>query len=198
VVSERVTADSGSAPTLRVLINGFRDDRTPYTTIFFINGGMGARAGRDGLSATCFPSNVVCGSMEIIEALAPLRIWQKELAVDSGGAGRFRGGLGQDVEIELIGRERANISVLSDRARHPAEGLLDGQAGSPSRITLNGQENAIPTKGKSRIKQGDRLRIRYPGGGGYGDPRHRSKTAVQNDLEEGLVSKDTAQRIYGL
>jgi N-methylhydantoinase B len=198
VVSERVTADSGSAPTLRVLINGFRDDRTPYTTIFFINGGMGARAGRDGLSATCFPSNVVCGSMEIIEALAPLRIWQKELAVDSGGAGRFRGGLGQDVEIELIGRERANISVLSDRARHPAEGLLDGQSGSPSRITLNGQENAIPTKGKSRIKQGDRLRIRYPGGGGYGDPRHRSKTAVQNDLEEGLVSKDTAQRIYGL
>ena len=149
MVSERVTADSGSAPTLRVLINGFRDDRTPYTTIFFINGGMGARASRDGLSATCFPSNVVCGSMEIIEALAPLRIWQKELAVDSGGAGRFRGGLGQDVEIELIGRERANISFLSDRARHPAEGLLDGQSGSPSRITSMARKTPSQQKEKA-------------------------------------------------
>jgi N-methylhydantoinase B len=198
VVGERITADSGSAPTLRLLVNGFRDDRTPYTTIFFINGGMGARASRDGLSATCFPSNVVCGSMEIIEALAPLRIWQKELASDSGGAGTFRGGLGQDVEIQLVGRERANISLLADRARHPAEGVLNGLPGAPSRIELNGEADVIPTKGKSRIKQGDRLRIRFPGGGGYGDPRRRSKTSVQNDLDEELISAETAQRIYGL
>jgi N-methylhydantoinase B len=198
VVGERITADSGSAPTLRLLVNGFRDDHTPYTTIFFINGGMGARASRDGLSATCFPSNVVCGSMEIIEALAPLRIWQKELAADSGGAGAFRGGLGQDVEIELVGRERANISLLADRARHPAEGVLKGLAGAPSRIELNGEADTIPTKGKSRIKQGDRLRIRFHGVGGYGDPRRRSKASVQRDLDEGLISQETAHRVYGL
>ena len=198
VVAERVTADSGSAPTLRVLCNGFRDDRSPYTTIFFINGGMGARAKRDGLSATCFPSNVVCGSMEIIEALAPLRIWQKELAIDSGGPGCFRGGLGQNVEIELIGREDANISVLADRVHHPADGVLNGRAGASSLIALNGRENAIPVKGKSRIKQGDRLRIRYPGGGGYGDPRQRNRTAVRSDLEEGLISLGAAQQVYGL
>jgi N-methylhydantoinase B len=198
VAGERVTADSGSAPTLRILINGFRDDRSPYTTIFFINGGMGARAKRDGLSATCFPSNVVCGSMEIIEALAPLRIWQKELATDSGGAGCFRGGLGQDVEIELVGRERANVSVLADRVHHPAAGILNGMAGAPSRIALNGHDGAIPIKGKSRLKQSDRLRIRYPGGGGYGDPRHRNKIAVRSDLDEGLISEETARRVYGL
>lgn len=198
VVPDRVTGDSGSAPTLRVLVNGFRDDRSPYTTIFFINGGMGARAKRDGLSATCFPSNVVCGSMEIIEALAPLRVWQKELAVDSGGPGRFRGGLGQDVEIELIGREDANISVLADRVHHPAGGVLNGGAGAPSSIALNGRENAIPVKGKSRIKKSDRLRIRYPGGGGYGDPRQRDRTAVRNDLKEGLISPEAARQAYGL
>jgi N-methylhydantoinase B len=198
VAAEQIVADSGSAPTLRVLINGFRDDQTPYTTIFFINGGMGARAKRDGLSATCFPSNVVCGSMEIIEALAPLRIWKKELAVDSGGPGRFRGGLGQDVEIELIGRERANVSVLADRVKHPASGVLGGMAGAPSSVELNGQVGALPIKGKSRIKQNDRLRIHFPGGGGYGDPRKRPKEAVRSDLDEGLISADSAQRVYGL
>jgi len=198
VVADKIVADSGSAPTLRVLINGFRDDRTPYTTIFFINGGMGARAERDGLSTTCFPSNVVCGSMEIIEALAPLRIWKKEFAIDSGGPGCFRGGLGQDVEIELVGRERANVSVLADRVKHPASGVVDGLAGTPSRIELNGQTDVLPVKGKSRIKQNDRLRIRFPGGGGYGDPRKRAKQAVRKDVEEGLVSEEAAQRVYGL
>jgi N-methylhydantoinase B len=197
VAGERIIADSGSAPTLRVLVNGFRDDRTPYTTIFFINGGMGARAQRDGLSTTCFPSNVICGSMEIIEALTPLRIWKKELTIDSGGPGRFRGGLGQDVEIELIGREPANLSILADRVRHPALGVLGGLAGAPSRIALNGKEGALPIKGKSRIKQGDRLNVRYPGGGGYGDPHRRSSEAVASDLKEGLVSKAAAKQVYG-
>ena len=198
VAADKIVADSGSAPTLRVLINGFRDDRTPYTTIFFINGGMGARAKLDGLSATCFPSNVVCGSMEIIEALAPLRVWKKELAVDSGGPGRYRGGLGQDVEIELIGRESANISVLADRVKHPASGVLNGMAGAPSRIELNAQADVLPIKGKSQIKQNDRLRIHFPGGGGYGDPRERSKEAIRSDLDEGLISADAARRVYEL
>ncbi len=67
VLGERVIAESGSAPTLRVVITGGRQDRRRYSAILFINGGMGARAARDGLSATCFPSSVICGSMEIIE-----------------------------------------------------------------------------------------------------------------------------------
>jgi N-methylhydantoinase B len=197
IAGERIIADSGSAPTLRILVNGFRDDRTPYTAIFFINGGMGARAERDGLSTTCFPSNVMCGSMEIIEALAPLRIWKKELAIDSGGPGRFRGGLGQNVEIELTGREQANLSILADRVEHPASGVLGGLAGAPSRIALNGKEGALPIKGKSRIKQGDRLSVRYPGGGGYGNPHQRSPEAVATDLTEGLVSEAAAKQVYG-
>jgi N-methylhydantoinase B len=127
-----------------------------------------------------------------------LRIWKKELAVDSGGPGRFRGGLGQDVEIELIGRERANVSVLADRVKHPASGVLGGMAGAPSRVELNGQVGALPIKGKSRIKQNDRLRIHFPGGGGYGDPRKRPKEAVRSDLDEGLISAHSAQRVYGL
>jgi N-methylhydantoinase B len=198
VLGERIVAESGSAPTLRVLVSGYREDRRRYTAILFINGGMGARASRDGLSATCFPSNVVCGSMEIIEALSPLRIWRKELACDSGGAGRFRGGLGQDVEIELTGERPATLSLLVERVRHPARGALGGTPGASSRVVWNGRDSGFPLKGKSPIAAGDRLRVRYPGGGGFGDPRERDRAAVQADLEAGRISETAAREVYGL
>jgi N-methylhydantoinase B len=85
---DRVIADSRSAPTLRVVVSGAGPGRWKFTSILFLNGGMGARPTADGLACTRFPSNVVCGSMEIIEATAPLRIWHKEFAPDSGGPGR--------------------------------------------------------------------------------------------------------------
>jgi N-methylhydantoinase B len=197
-LGEDIIAESGSAPTLRVIISGYRENRRRYTSILFINGGMGARAGRDGLSATCFPSNVVCGSMEIIEALSPLRVWRKELACDSGGAGEFRGGLGQDVEVELTGNEPALLSLLVERARHPAQGMLGGSPGAASRVVWNERESGFPLKGKSPIAAGDRLRGRYPGGGGYGDPRSRNRAAVRADLAAGRISESAACTEYGL
>jgi len=197
VLGERIIAECGSAPTLRVLVSGYREGRRRYTAILFINGGMGARAERDGLSATCFPSNVVCGSMEIIEALSPLRIWRKELACDSGGPGRRRGGLGQDVEIELTGSEPATLSLLVERVHHPARGVLGGAAGAPSRVAWNGRQAGFPLKGKSRIAAGDRLVVRYPGGGGFGDPSERAPAAVAADLEAGLISEAAAREVYG-
>jgi N-methylhydantoinase B len=198
VLGERIIAESGSAPTLRVLVSGYRENRRRYTSILFINGGMGARAGQDGLSATCFPSNVVCGSMEIIEALSPLRIWRKELACDSGGPGRFRGGLGQDVEVELTGKQPATLSLLVERVRHPARGVLGGEPGASSRVVWNGRDSGFSLKGKSSIAAGDRLRVRYPGGGGFGDPRKRDRAAVASDVEAGLISKTVAREVYGL
>ncbi len=198
VLGERIVAESGSAPTLRVIVSGYHKNRRRYTSILFINGGMGARAERDGLSATCFPSNVVCGSMEVIEALSPLRIWRKELACDSGGAGQFRGGLGQDVEIELTGDQAALLSLLVERVRHPAQGVLGGAPGAASRVVWNGREDGFPLKGKSPIAAGDRLRVRYPGGGGYGDPRRRNRALVRADLAAGRISESAARGEYGL
>jgi len=198
VLGERIVAESGSAPTLRVLVSGYREERRRYTAILFINGGMGARAGRDGLSATCFPSNVVCGSMEIIEALSPLRIWRKELACDSGGPGRFRGGLGQDVEVELTGDRPAMLSLLVERVHHPARGVLGGASGAASRVVWNGRDSGFALKGKSPIAAGDRLRVRYPGGGGFGNPRQRDRALVRADLESELISEIAAREVYGL
>ncbi len=198
VLGERTVAELGSAPTLRVIVSGYREGRQRYTAILFINGGMGARATQDGLSATCFPSNVVCGSMEIVEALSPLRIWRKELACDSGGAGRSRGGLGQDVEVELTGSLPGTLSLLVERVHHPALGVQGGMPGAPSRVVWNDRDSGFPLKGKSLIAAGDRLRVRYPGGGGYGDPHLRDRAAVRADLAAGLISEAAARDVYGL
>lgn len=198
VLGNRVLAESGSAPTLRVILSGARKDRSRYTVFLFVNGGMGARASKDGLSATCFPSTVACGSMEVVEATAPVRVHKKELAVDSGGPGKFRGGLGQDVEIELTSSEPATLSLIVDRVYHPALGVLGGQAGSASVVLHNGERAGMPMKGKSQLRPGDRLRVLYPGGGGYCSPAERDRTAVQADLEAGLISSSAAREVYGL
>lgn len=198
VLGDAVIAESGSAPTLRVIVSGYRENRRRYTAILFINGGMGARAAQDGLSATCFPSNVVCGSMEIIEALSPLRVWRKELATDSGGPGRCRGGLGQDVEVEFATDQPGTLSLLVERRHHPALGVDGGLPGAPSSIVWNGRDSGFPLKGKSAIKGGDILRVRYPGGGGFGDPRMRDRAEVQRDLDAELISPAAAKDVYGL
>jgi N-methylhydantoinase B len=188
VLPESVIAESGAAPNLRAVFVGTKEDGSRFSKILFISGGMGAGRGHDGLSATCFPSNVVCGAMESIEASAPLRVWRKELSPDSGGAGEFRGGLGQEVEVELLGCRECVLSLFVERTRHPARGVLGGLPGAPARVELNGRTEGFKLKGRNLARPGDRLRIRYPGGGGYGPPSERSPEAVRADVEAGLVA----------
>jgi len=82
--------------------------------------------------------------------------------------------------------------------RHPARGVLGGAAGAASRVLWNERDGGFPLKGKSPIAAGDRLRVRYPGGGGFGDPRERERAAVRADLEAGLISERAAREVYGL
>lgn len=185
---DRVIAESGSAPTLRVVVTGRRDDGRDYNTILFVSGGMGARPTTDGLSATCFPSMVVCGSMEVLEVNAPIRVWRKEFAVDSGGPGQYRGGLGQSVELEVLGERPARLSLFVDRVEHPARGMKGGKPGGASYVAINGSTTGFPLKGRSSLEPGDRISVRYPGGGGFGDPALRERRLVQADYEAGLIS----------
>lgn len=198
VVPDRVIADSGSTPNLRCLISGQDREARKFTAIFFLNGGMGARADQDGLSCASFPSNTTAGSMEVIEAGAPVRVWRRELRPDSGGAGTFRGGLGQELEIELVTPSPATLSLFVDRIHHPARGLFGGLAGAPSAVLLNGRTEGFALKGRSLIRPGDRLVIRYPGGGGYGPPEQRARDAVRADLENERVSPEAARTVYRL
>jgi N-methylhydantoinase B len=194
---ERVIADSGSCPGLRVSIRGVNHHGRRFAQIMFPNGGMGARAHLDGLSTTGFPTNAGGGSIEVMESVTPLVVWRRELAIDSGGPGRQRGGLGQHLEMEATAPEPLDVMLQFDRVDNPAQGVFGGAAGGPSRLSLN-DGVPVPSKGRIVLKRGDVLKLDYAGGGGYGPPRERDREAVRRDLRDGLISAQAAREIYGL
>jgi N-methylhydantoinase B len=160
------------------------------------NGGTGAAPVRDGLSATAFPNGVWGSQVEVTESIVPVRILRRELRTDSGGAGRFRGGLGQVIELESS--ENAPILLFSsvDRVEHPARGRGGGHNGARGEIVL-GSGLALPAKGEHIVPAGDRLIFRTPGGGGYGEPLERDRNLVYEDVLNGLVSARCASEEYG-
>jgi N-methylhydantoinase B len=164
---------------------------TIFDTVFFNTGGCGARPTLDGLSATAFPSGVKAMPVEVVEYGAPIVVWIKELAADSGGAGQFRGGLG--VRIEIGARHPAPFSLLAmfERIEHAAQGRAGGHAGSRGRVHLRGGQE-LQGKGLQRIPVDERLILETPGGGGYGDPRRRAREQLQQDISLDLVSPAAA------
>ena len=160
------------------------------------NGGTGARPTSDGLSATAFPSGVWGSQVEITESVAPVLITRRELRPDSGGAGRFRGGLGQRIELRAANDQAFLLFLAVERICNPARGRAGGLPGACGRIRLDGGPN-LPGKGEVRIEPGQALIFETPGGGGFGDPRGRLPEDVARDLAEGLVSEQAARDIYG-
>lgn len=196
-VPEKIIADSGSAPSMRAVFSGKNPLGNRFTQILFASGGMGAAPVKDGLSTTAFPTNAGAGSIEAFESVAPLIVWKKEFREDSGGAGTFRGGLGQECEIEVRSDEPLQLSLLSDRWRHPAGGVLGGLHGAHSHIHFS--DGTVPhQKSRTSIGPGMRLHMVYAGGGGYGDPAKRDRTSVRDDVKNGYVSAKAAKRDYGL
>src|SRR6185436_9639185 len=128
-VPERVMAE-GSANIWGVQVSGKDMAGEPFSYVFFSSGGTGARAVKDGLSATAFPSGVLGTPVEVTEHLAPLLIERKALRDGSGGAGKFRGGLGQVIAFRGRTDSPFTLSVLCDRTRRPAAGFLGGEPGA--------------------------------------------------------------------
>lgn len=196
IVPEKVSAESGSAPTLRSVYGGIDRQGNRFNQVLFASGGLGANHRMDGYVCTAFPSNTGVGSIEALESVSPLRIWKKDLAVDSGGAGEFRGGLGQDVEIEILSESPVSLSLLSDRRKYPPLGIMGGKHGSLANVELS--DGSRPhQKSRSVLKPGEILKIHFPGGGGFGDPMKRAPEAVKNDIENGYISVQAARDEYG-
>ncbi len=193
---QEVIADSGSCPGLRVAVRGLNHVGGSFAQVLFPNGGMGARAHADGLSATGFPTNAGGGSVEVMESVTPLVFWKRELRQDSGGAGTFRGGLGQHIEIESMAALPLDISTQFDRVDFPPLGVHGGAAGGRSRLILNDSVK-VPSKGRLLMKKGDRLAIDYAGGGGYGPPSRRDRASLASDVRGGYVSAQMARDVYG-
>ncbi|MDJ1016711.1 MAG: hydantoinase B/oxoprolinase family protein [Paracoccaceae bacterium] len=160
------------------------------------NGGTGARPTLDGLSATAFPSGVWGSQVETTEAVAPVLMHRRELRVDSGGAGRSRGGLGQRIELSASENQDILLFLSVERIANPARGRMGGGPGAPGRIRIEkGAE--LPGKGEVRLRAGERLIFETPGGGGFGDPSERQGCALARDVASGLVSPEAAKTLYG-
>ena len=170
---------------------------TPFTVTLFHNGGTGARPTKDGLSATAFPSGVRNTPVEINEAIAPILIRRKEYRTDSGGPGRWRGGLGQVMEIANIEGAPFVLSSMFDRVRNPPRGRDGGGEGTGGRVTLASGDERGPM-GRQTIPAGETLVLEMPGGGGYGDPHTRDPALIATDVRDGLISRAAATDAYGV
>ena len=168
-----------------------------FEMLQFNSGGAGARPTLDGLSATAFPSGVRGMPVEVNEAITPVIFWKKEFRTDSGGAGKTRGGLGQIMEIAGSGGIPFDVLAMFDRVDNPAKGRAGGHDGEAGRISLTSGGKLRP-KGQQSIPPHDRLLLHLPGGGGVGDPGERDPAQVAEDVRNGLVSKEAAERDYGV
>lgn len=161
------------------------------------NGGTGARPFSDGLSATAYPSGVFGSQVEITESVAPVVMWKRELRPDSGGAGEFRGGLGQRIEMTSSNNAPFIVFLSVERLKFPALGRKGGQPGALGRIRIKGNAEDIPGKGELRVEGDDYLIFETPGGGGFGEASNRDTEKLALDVKRGLVSSGAAKRDYG-
>jgi N-methylhydantoinase B len=168
---------------------------TKFLSQNFQSGGMGAHWKHDGIAATPYPSGVKAIAIEITEAMTPLVFWRKELRRDSGGAGFYRGGLGQTIEVGS--REEAPFAIFArfQRVKFPAAGRGGGADGAAGTLHL-ASGAVVPPRGTQVIPTGERLVVEMPGGGGLGDPLKRDPQAVQRDVAMGYVSKESARDLY--
>ena len=170
---------------------------TPFAIELSHNGGTGARPAKDGLSATAYPSGVWGSQVEMTESAVPVLVRRRELRPDSAGAGRYRGGLGQVIEIESAEHQPFLLFMSVERVLNPAQGADGGGTGAAGHISF-ASGPVLPSKGEFTLAPGDRLIFQTPGGGGYGAPLTRNADAVAADVRRGLVSPAAARDLYGV
>ena len=196
VIPKRVIAD-GSAGLWITQFGGRDREGRVFSYAFFSAGGMGARPGVDGLSATAFPSGIRGVPAEAIEAVSPVMMLKRELRPDSGGAGKYRGGLGQEIVLKVDGDRPAQHSCMYDRTQCAARGAQGGKDGATGEIVLSDGSRPHP-KGKYLLQPGQTVTLRLPGGGGFYSPLERPPQQVLEDVRQGRVSLASAKQDYGV
>jgi N-methylhydantoinase B len=191
VIPDKVAAAAGS-PLWALTQSGVGEDGKPYTAVLFFNGGMGATPRKDGENVISWPSNISSTPVEIAERQSPLFFHYKRLRPGSGGAGRFRGGLGQDILIESESERPIIVSFMAERTRFPAPGLAGGADGGTGDVRVNGRR--IDHRRQHVLARGDRVLVSTPGGGGYGRSTERDPTLVERDRAMGYAPRRKRSR----
>lgn len=172
-----------------------------YVMYQISGGGYGGNTAHDGLTNGCSTIGISkAPPIEIMEQNFPVLYRRYALREGSGGAGMHRGGFGLDYEIELL-RGTARASFVMDHGRTGPQGALGGQDGAVNRVEiLRGDSVLIPEHlSKAQdipLSPGDRVRVRTPGGGGYGNPDDRDPDLIAEDLRLGRYSAEDVQRLW--
>lgn len=164
-------------------------------------GGTGAGSASDGVDHhSCDLGNSRNIPAEAVELEYPIRVWSHKTRIDSGGAGRYRGGLGIERSLELLKGE-ASISARGDRHYSPPWGVNGGKPGARNAIVVarrDGRREIVPGRVRLHLEAGDRLIGMTAGGGGNGAPWLRDPEAVLDDVIDGKVSRAKAATLYGV
>jgi len=201
LLPDRVMAAGEGGNTL-VIIGGQRPDDSRYVYFELVSGTWGGRPDRDGNDGLSNPANVASNiPIEQAELEYPIVIERYGLVPDSGGAGRFRGGMAIERQWRLLGDRTANLSIRSDRRDHPPYGLYGGQPGKGSINVLrhtDGTEEVLGMMISRSMAPGDVLYHRQPGGGGWGEALERDADAVARDVGNERISVGAARDLYGV
>lgn len=196
-VPERVIAACNGTCTAAIFSGINPSSGNYYVYLETIGGGFGARATKDGLDGVhVHTTNTSNLPVEGLEPEYPLMVECYELVDDSGGVGKWRGGMALRRAIR-IEHEDCSVSVRSSRARSSPWGLAGGGEGGRFKIATRGTGGPL-VNSCGIFGSGDRIEVVTPGAGGYGPAAERSRDLIESDLADGKISQKTATEIYGL
>ena len=168
-----------------------------YSYLETIGGGFGARATKDGLDGVqTHVTNTSNLPVESLEVEYSLRVERYELVQDSGGPGRWRGGMAIRRDVRILDHVAAFRGSTSRRLSSPW-GLFGGHSGGRARITVDGEEPDPTSRGRSLLAPGQVVSVITGGAGGYGDPVEREPELLGRDLQDGKVTIEQAEHSYG-
>ena len=201
VIPERTIASANGANTSMVFAGEDPTTGSPYVYLETLGGGMGGRNDRDGKDGVqVHITNTSNLPVEAIEMEYPLRVEEYSLVVDSGGAGRWRGGLGLRRVVRPVGHV-CEFSGAGERFRRGPPGIFGGEAGRAGAFRLlraDGSIENLPGKLTSLILHpGDVVAVETPGAGGYGSPKERSREKLAEDLCSGKFTRRCIENHYG-
>lgn len=194
VLPDQVQADCGMLT--QFYFQGTSPEGRGISSIFFAAGGYGALCDLDGWPATPGPSNMIGTPVEVWENETGITMVEKTLLPDSGGAGEFRGGPGQDLTLRNDTGNELTVSTFAGRTEFPAEGYRGGRAGALRQHRINDQP--VHPKGRYTLAPGASIRTLEAGGGGFGPPERRPVEKVLDDVRRGYVTLEGARRDYGV
>ncbi len=185
------------------MIYGVDGNGHAYSDLFFSGGGQGASAHGDGKSGLLWPTSAANTSVELFESRVPVLVLERSYAPDSGGPGKCRGGLGKRIRIKKLYDDGCDMFALFFLDTVSQSGLFSGSAGqkeSGRLITATGEVLQECGNGDllTLTSVDQIIEMNVAGGSGYGEARERPRELVERDVALGLVTRERAERDYGL